>query len=203
MADPLHLVVNRCIQRGDALDLIGELVEPVDLIVTDPPYAFDGQGDEHALTATVAIVLREAAKKLRQGRFMVVFCASSWRSQAYMVESVRGVVQPVRTGTWCKPTCRTKTRTPGWSWASVQAIVFRKGKAEKDVLPSAVLDHITIPPITVGRRAKLPTEVADWAVFPFAVPDGLMLDPFAGSGMLLNAAERAGMRALGYERQGT
>lgn len=189
------------IQRGDALDLIGSLVEPVDLIVTDPPYAFDGTGDEHAITATVAIVLREAAQRLRAGRFMVVFCASSWRSQAYMVEAVRGVVHPVRTGTWCKPTCRTKTRTPGWSWASVQAIVFRKGKAEKDIISSPVLDHITAPPLTIGRRAQLPSEVATWAVSPFAVPGGLMLDPFAGSGVLLDAAEASGMRAIGYERQ--
>lgn len=189
------------ILRGDAIDLVSELNEPIDLLATDPPYAFGGDGEEHAISATVAVVLREAAQRLRAGRFAVVFCASSWRSQAYMVESVRGVLTPVRTGTWCKPACRTKTRTAGWSWASVSVIVFRKGKAEKDYSPSPILDHITAPPLTVGRRAQLPVDVAGWAVTPFLVPGGLMVDPFAGSGALLQAAEAGGMRVLGYERQ--
>ena len=47
--------------KGDSLDLIlAETTKP-DLIVTDPPYAFGGSGGEHALSATVAVVLREAA----------------------------------------------------------------------------------------------------------------------------------------------
>lgn len=68
------------IVRGDSLELLmAETVEP-DLIVTDPPYAFGGIGDEHELSATVAIVLREAAQRLKKGRWMLVMCASSWRS---------------------------------------------------------------------------------------------------------------------------
>ncbi|MEX2222662.1 MAG: hypothetical protein WEG40_12775 [Candidatus Rokuibacteriota bacterium] len=190
------------IVRGDALDRISTLDEPIDLLVTDPPYAWSGEGDEHALSATVAIVLREAAKKLRVGRFAVVFCASSWRSQAYTAESVRGILTPVRTGTWAKPACRTKTRTAGWNWQSVSVLVFRKGKAEKDYTPSGTPDFIVAPPLTVGRRAQLPPAVAAWAVTPYAVLGGLMVDPFAGSGALCDAAEAAGMRAVGYERNG-
>lgn len=188
------------ILRGDALDLIATLGEPPDLIATDPPYAFGGSGDEHELSATVAVVLREAAMRLRRGRWMLVMCAASWRSTAYMVESVRGIVQPVRTATWCKPAAKTKTSTAGWKWASVNVIAFRKGKAE-DPAASEYLDHITAPPIVNGRRAQLPPEVAEWMVHPYAVPGGLMLDPFAGSGALLRAAAGAGMRALGYEKQ--
>ena len=36
-------------------------------------------------------------------------------------------------------------------------------------------------------------------VRPFAVPGGLMWDPFAGSGALLRAASEAGMDAVGCE----
>src|SRR5688572_14485442 len=92
--------------RGDALDLISQLSEPIDLICTDPPYAFGGSGDEHAISATVAIVLRESAARLRKGQWMLVMCAASWRSTSYMVEAVRGIVDPVRIATWCKPTSR-------------------------------------------------------------------------------------------------
>jgi hypothetical protein len=188
------------IQRGDALDLISTLTEPIDLLCSDPPYAFGGDGDEHALSATVAIVLREAAKKLKPGRFAVLFAASSWRSQCYMAESVRGILTPVRTAVWCKPTCRTKTRTVGFNWQTVSVMVFRRGKAAKDYATSNTPDFIVAPPLTVGRRAALPAVVADWSVSPFAVSGGLAIDPFAGSGALLDAAERAGMRAVGFER---
>lgn len=188
------------ILRGHALDLIASLEETPSLIVTDPPYAFGGSGPEHAVSATVAVVLREAAARLGKGCWMLVMCAQSWRSTAYMVEAVRGYVEPVRMATWCKPSARTKVRTPGWEWASVNVIAFRKGKA-LDLEPSTILDHITAAPIANGRRAELPPAVADWMVQPFAIPGGLCLDPFAGSGRILEAAERAGMKAIGYEIQ--
>jgi DNA modification methylase len=188
------------ILRGHALDLIEQLTEAPDLIVTDPPYAFGGSGKEHAISATVATVLRESARRLKKGRWMLVMCAASWRSQAYMVESVRGLVEPVRVATWCKPKARTKVQTTGWAWASVKVIAFRKGKA-LDLESEPYLDHITAEPIMNGRRAELPPAVADWMVGPFAVYGGFCLDPFAGSGRILNAAELHGMHATGYEIQ--
>lgn len=189
------------IKHGDSLDLIlGETATP-DLVVTDPPYAFGGSGGEHALSATVAVVLRETAVRLAKGRWMLVMCASSWRSTAYMVEAMRGVVDPVRIATWCKPVARTKVETVGWHWASVNVIAFKKGKAIEAPGNSSDLDHILAAPLTVGRRAELPSEVAIWMVKPFAVPGGILLDPFAGSGAILRAGEACGMTAIGYERE--
>jgi hypothetical protein len=185
-------------RKGDALDLISAMWETPDIVVTDPPYALRGDGDEHAISATVAIVLREAATRLRKGGWMLVMCASSWRSQAYMVESVRGIVEPIRTLTWCKPIARTRAKTSGPAFASVQVLVFKKGKSDTDA--SAQLDHITAPPVTNGRRAELPPEVADWMVNAYGRPGQLLLDPFAGSGAILAAAERAGMAAIGFEK---
>lgn len=187
------------ITKGDSLDLVMAETETPDLIVTDRPYAFGGSGDEHAMSATVATVLRESARRLAKGRWMLVMCASSWRSTSYMVESVRGIVEPVRIATWCKPAARTKVMTTGWKWASVNVIAFRKGKALDDC-PAWDLDHITAAPIVNGRRAELPPEVALWMVKPFAVPGGLLLDPFAGSGVILKAGEECGMHVRGYEK---
>jgi DNA modification methylase len=189
------------IERRDALEAILEFSQEADLIATDPPYAFGGGPEEHAISATVAVVLREAASRLKRGKWMLVMCAASWRSTMYMAEAVRGIVEPVRIATWCKPKSRTKVSTGGWAWASVNVIAFRRGKA--DVGPSGILDHVTAAPIMNGRRAQLPPAVADWMVAPYATPGGLMLDPFAGSGALLLAAERAGMTAHGFERQAT
>ena len=184
--------------EGHALDLIEQLEQAPDLVATDPPYAFGGTGPEHAISATVAVVLREAARRLKRDRWMLVMCASSYRSQAYMVEAVRGLVDPVRIGTWCKPSAKTKVQTSGWQYASVSVIAFRKGKAIAPTSDS--LDHITAEPVKNGRRAELPQEVADWMVRPFAFEGGLCLDPFAGSGKLLIAAEKFGMQTIGYEK---
>jgi DNA modification methylase len=189
---PARLIHAHCL---DALPEVPEL----DLIATDPPYAFGGTGDEHALSATVAVALREYASRLRRGRWMLVMCASSWRSTSYIVEAVRGVVEPIRIAHWSKPAARTKASTGGWRWASVHVIAFRKGKAA-DPSPSDYLDHITAPPLTTGRRAELPAEVAAWMIEPFAIAGGTMCDPFAGSGALVRAAAAAGMDAIGIEK---
>ena len=187
------------IRKGHSLDLIAEFDGEADLIATDPPYALSGEGAEHALSATVATVLRESAYRLRKGGWAVVFAAASWRSTYYMVEAVRGVLEPVRIGTWAKPAARTRVRTPGWAWASVNVIAFRRPGAPGIGEPSALLDYIVAPPAMHGRRAQLPAEVARWAVAPFAVPGGVMLDPFSGSGALCKAATEAGMHAIGFE----
>lgn len=189
------------ILQGHALDLIESLDEAPDLIATDPPYAFGGSGPEHAISATVATVLRESARRLKRDRWMLVMCAASYRSQSYMVESVRGIVEPVRIATWCKPKAKTKVQTSGWQWASVSVIAFKKGRAMAGT--DDHLDHITAEVVMNGRRAELPAEVARWMVWPYALPGGLCLDPFAGSGKLVAAAEEIGMRAIGYERGST
>lgn len=186
------------LREGHSLDLL-ESVGELDLIVTDPPYAFGGDNPEHAVSAAVATTLREAAHKLKRGHWCIVLAASSKRSVAYMEESVRGILTPVRYGTWVKPVCRTKVKTAGWAWSSVTAIAMRKGPKNAAGVPSDVLDWICAEPLMVGRRAQLPPEVAEWAVAPFVVPGGVMLDPFTGSGSLCKAAADMGMQAIGFE----
>lgn len=189
------------IHKGDALNLVSQLRKPLDLVVTDPPYAFGGGGTEHAISATVAIVLRETAVNLKRGSWFVVLCASSWRSISYMVESVRGIVEPVRVGTWVKPVSKSKVRTCGWAWSTVAAVAMRKGPKNRAELATGceILDWIEAPIVTDRRRAQLPLPVADWAVTPFVIPGGVFLDPFAGSGQLVSAASRLGMDAHGFE----
>lgn len=186
-----------------ALDLIAE-IPGIDLLVTDPPYAFGAQGTtEWAVSATVAVALREAAHKLNRGGWAVVFAASSWRSTSYMVEAVRGVLEPVRIGTWCKPASRSKVKTPGWAWASVNVIVMRKpGRGTQPGTPVPDLDYIVEPPVMNGRRAELPPRVAEWAVRPFSMVGGFAFDPFAGTGALLKAAADVGMAGVGFEIEG-
>lgn len=193
------------IHRGDALELITSpewTDRKLDLVVTDPPYAFSGSGSEHALSATVAVVLREAAQRLARGSYMLVFSASSFRSILYGVEAVRGILDPVRIGTWTKPEAKTKVKTAGWEWASVAVSVFRKGpknRPDLDVGAFKLLDHVNHAPVIRGRRAELPPNVGRWALAPYCIPGGMFLDPFAGFGALVSAARDFGMDAHGFE----
>ncbi len=194
------------IERGHSIDLLtGYLGEPPALIATDPPYAMGGEGAEHAVGAVVAVALRESARLLRPGGWMICFAAASWRSTYYMIEAVRGVVEPKRIATWAKPSATTRAKSPGWAWSSVNVIAFhRSGKGDLPPLaPSREPDFIVCPPERVGRRAVLPAEVAGWAVRPYAVPGAVMLDPFAGAGTLLAAAAESGMTTRGFEMQKT
>lgn len=186
------------IETGHAVDLIDRFDEPIDLLATDPPYAFGGSGGEHELSAAVAVTLRECAYRVRSGHWAVIFCASSWRSTNYMVEAVRGILQPVRIATWVKPHATTKARVTGWAYSTVNVIAFRRGKDALKRQPLGA-DFCIADPVKKGRRAELPSEVADWAVKPFAVDGGVMLDPFAGSGTLCKAAELRGMCAYGFD----
>tara|TARA_R100000388_G_C7158178_1_gene117857 strand:+ start:34 stop:654 length:621 start_codon:yes stop_codon:yes gene_type:complete len=189
------------LHEGHALDLIDNFDKKLDLVVTDPPYALTGSGAEHAVSSAVACVLRETAKKLATGSWMVVFSASSWRSISYMTESVRGILSPVRVANWVKPKAHTAVRTPGWSWTTVTLIAMRKGKRNNPelVAPPNINDWLECAPMTKTRRAQLPPQVAEWAVAPYIVPGGVFLDPFAGSGALPAAAARLGMNAHGFE----
>ncbi len=186
------------IVKGDAMDvLMATESKFVDLVVTDPPYAFGGSGTEHALSATVALALRECARVLKRDAHLVVMCASSWRSISYMVESVRGTgFAPKRIGTWHKPVSKSKVQSGPWLWACVSVLVFSRGRPQAK---ATAKDHISAAPVVGGRRAQLPDAVCDWAVAPFAVPSGIFLDPFCGSGALVNAAERAGMQSIGVD----
>lgn len=187
--------------QGHAVDAVRHLRdanERFDLLATDPPYAFGGDGKEHELTAVVGIALREAAQLVRTGGWVLVMCAASHRSEQYMRDALRGIAQPVRRGTWVKPQSRTKVKTAGWQWASVSVLAFRRGKSSLSS-PAEVLDWIEHPPQAKARRAAIPTAVADWMVAPFVTDGGAMLDCFSGSGALPLAAERAGMVATGID----
>lgn len=190
----------------DSVECLQTWDTPIDLIVTDPPYAFSGYGAEHELTASVAIVLRESAKHLKRGSWMIVYSASSWRSISYIVESVRPILSPVRIASWIKPKSKTKVRTVGWNWSTVAIIAMRKGPKNRtrlDQFDDFDPDYISCNPLTTGRRAELPDKVALWSIKPFIIPNGVFLDPFAGSYKLTKIASKLGMIAYGIEKDPT
>ena len=65
-------------------------------------------------------------------------------------------------------------------------------------LPSNVL-HLAAETANRGHPAAYPEALCDFFVLSMSPPDGLVLDPFAGSGTTLASARRLGRRSLGIE----
>lgn len=138
------------------------------LVCTDPPYSFGNQGvAEHELSADVAVILREAGKLVRPGGWILVLSASSERSMGYVRAALRGVLIPIRTVVWCKPTVQTKVRTAGWRWDTVAVTAFRNGKSTQSAPSIDMPGYIIAEPVRNGRRAELLPTVCDCLVALF------------------------------------
>lgn len=189
MIEPLYKDDFVTIYNGDARDILPQLPH-ADAIVTDPPYGigfvYDGYEDTseawtNLMNETVPIMRRQAD---------------------FVVMPVCGVD---RIGWWYA------NHEPDWliAWykgspGHRSAIGFNDweahlcwGKPWKQMH-----DHFQTPCgfKDYGHPCPKPIEWGHWLV-PRATPfDGLVIDPFCGSGTTLRAAKDLGRRAIGIER---
>jgi site-specific DNA-methyltransferase (adenine-specific) len=217
------------VSGGEALELLGQLEpESVDAVVTDPPYSSGGtsnaqrtqQAPSAKYVSTGAFVcgpdfagdnrdqrshilwstlwLSAARRAAKPGAILVVF--SDWRQLPATTDAVqaggwvwRGIV------VWSKT--RGRPRLGGFRNQSEFAIWASNGpmaaSAGAPCLPGVI---VASPP---GRKERVhitqkPLDVLDVLV-RVAPPNGLVLDPFTGSGTTGVAAVRQGRRFRGIE----
>jgi site-specific DNA-methyltransferase (adenine-specific) len=213
-------------RRGDALLLLDALEdESIDAVITDPPYSsggayrsdrvrstgakyvqtgqieqrpdFDGDSrDQRSYLAWCSLWMCRCLRALKSGRPILVFC--DWRQLPVTSDAVQAA---------------------GFIWRGV--IVWDKTEAARPILGfSAQAEYIvwgTRGPIDLGHDVYLPglvrAPVRDgdrWhqtgkplglmeQLVEVVPPDGLILDPFAGSASTLVAARNRGRRGLGFE----
>lgn len=215
------------IRQGDCLKRMTELADDlVDAVITDPPYSSGGAfrsdrnvnttakymkgntadrlpeffGDnrgERSLLLWASLWLGEAWRVTKPGGAIAMFC--DWRSYGVLADSLqvggwtwRGV------GVWVKPQHRSRP-TKGGLWNDTEFILWgSKGPRDaEECLPgswqtaapdSATRLHTTEKPQTILRD-----------LVHLAPPDGLILDPFTGSGSTGLAALTEHRQFLGYE----
>jgi site-specific DNA-methyltransferase (adenine-specific) len=184
------------IYHGDCRDVLPTL-GPVDVVVTDPPYAPNGNTRESNSRAGVQIGLHLAGRLVKPKGTAFVFSTSSARG----LDWARASLEPLelkRLMPWVKRMSTSKVGGP-WRWDTVLIGVYgkatwgpprRAGYMESRSLRDA--------DATSEHPLALPVGLSDWLLSPFP-PGATLLDPFCGSGALLVNAGRMHHKAVGIE----
>lgn len=214
------------LRHGDALLLLHEMEdESVDAVITDPPYSSGGmhRSDRMGSTGTKYVQTGTLARRpdfdgdARDQRGYLAWC-SLW-----MAECLR-IVKPGRPllcfTDWRQlPTTTDALQAGGFVWRGV--IVWDKTEASRPNLGfSNQCEYVvwgTRGPTDLGHDVYLSGLVRaprrqdeKWhqtdkplglmeRLVEVVPPDGLILDPFAGSSTTLVAARNRGRRGLGFE----
>lgn len=162
-----------------------------DVLVTDPPYGMayqSGRRKQKAIAGDATLDVRDSALELWGNKPALVF--GTWKRP--MPENVRQLIVWDKRGgagfsgdlkmPWADITEEIYVLGSGWVGRRVPGIY-----SIPTLPPSNRPDHPTPKPVTLmGRLLE-------------HCPDGVIADPFAGSGATLVAAQLAGRRAIGVE----
>ena len=215
------------IYHGDALSVIPDL-PPFDAILTDPPYSSGGmhRSDRMQSTVTKYVLSGTAAPRHefsgdnRDQRGYMAW-VSLWMTAA-LKRANPGCVAGIFTDWRQLPTTTDAFQAGGWVWRGVavwdktlkarpSAGVFTSqaeyivwgtaGAREPRRLGFQIPGVFAAPAPNNSTRDHItqkPIEVMRWAM-TVAPSDGLVIDPFMGSGTTMRAALETGRRAIGIE----
>lgn len=213
---------------GDALRVLAELPEAhVDVLLTDPPYssggafrgdriqdvhtkyvqsdsvagnaleAFSGDNrDQRAYGYWVALWLGESLRVVKQGGIAALF--TDWRQLPMTTDALqaggyvwRGIVP------WHKPSARP---TQG-RWANACEYVIWGTNGPRGLEGSAFPGFFSVPPPRSDDRIHITQKPVSLIreMLQLVPDDGVILDPFLGSGTTLLAAQHMGHQAIGIE----
>jgi site-specific DNA-methyltransferase (adenine-specific) len=178
---------------GDCRTILPLLDHKVPLIITDPPYSVGRSETEFQASGNIAVALHLASTLCET---LMVFGTSSGRGYEFIRSSIRALPH-CRTLVWHRSFVNSPAAGP-WRWDLVFIHVFGEGAFGRPEHSSLLQTNGTQAlAIELGHKAPIPIEVMQWLARPFA--GRTMLDPFCGSGSLLEAAKRMDRRAIGIE----
>lgn len=201
------------ILTGDSLELVPTL-GLFDLIVTDPPFARDGRRAgrlshssrrtkrprhlrEYAMTSDVELIVAEAARHVRGGGRMVVVCGSSGRAVEAMLRAVTPTLPLARVLPWVKTSTMDGAVGP-FGWQTTVALLFGKcgglPRAQDYILTTSDRRRVRGP-----HPAEMPAAVGRWLARALAEPGMSVLDPFVGTGALLQGFAESGCEVTGID----
>jgi DNA modification methylase len=182
------------IYHGDSRAILPSLPMAT-VVLADPPYALGGNRKEWRVTASVAIALSMAAQRVTKGGCMAAMTAASGRGMDF----VRGAIEPTlqfnRLLVWHKEFVNSPVAGP-WRWDIVPILMFGKASFGRPKASSCYRSN-GHSNLSTDHPAELPVGIGRWLLE--GLPDGLMIDPFAGSGSFLVAAREMGRPSIGIE----
>lgn len=186
------------IYHGDARKVLPE-IGPVGLVVTDPPYAFGRSKPEWRVTASIPIILADAAHHVAKGGAMAVMSAASGRGIDFALGAVSPILPFNRLLVWHKGFVNSAVAGP-WRWDIVPVLWFGKATFGRPQGGSSVYrsDGHTRLDDGGNHPSPLPIGLARWLIEPFP-PETVVLDPFMGTGAFIAAARQLGRRAIGID----
>lgn len=193
---PYYENTKSVIYHGDCREIVPMLKVRPSLVLTDPPYAIGASRGEWSVTAAVAIGLNEAAKRVTAKGSLVAMTTTSGRGIEFTQGAIGRRLSFNRLLIWNKRGGRSRAVSP-WAWDSVAVMVFGRAPdlrlGESSVLTTEPYEAESEHP------AELPPEVGAWMYQPFHHDGLVVLDPFMGSGRLLELPARLGARVIGIE----
>ncbi len=201
------------IYHGDCRDVLTELpASSVDLLLTDPPYgmAFSGQGEKSAQANISADGVRQGIRVIRQALFetspllkpdahLLMFC--HWNSYPDFYDAISPYVKLRNALIWFKEMGGQGNIRSDYL-RNYEVIMYgARGEREINALSgfSAVLRGFTRPGNDRLHPTEKPISLLTYLTKRHCPADGLVLDPFMGSGTTLRAAKDLGRRAIGIE----
>jgi adenine-specific DNA-methyltransferase len=193
--------------QGDCLEVMaGMEARSVDAVVTDPPYGVDYRGKWNSKWDTEWRRIKNDRElgwlpdwTVQLSRILVddafVVCFYSWQYAGLFLEAFCSAgFRPTSQLVFVKNQIGLGYHTRG---AHEQAYLFVKGSPKPQIVDSDVISwtRVKFP----FHPTQKPLDSLIPLVSRFCPPDGLVLDPFAGSGSTLVACMKTGRRGIGIE----
>jgi site-specific DNA-methyltransferase (adenine-specific) len=183
MVKPYYQDSHCTIYHGDCREILPQL-EPVDLVLTDPPYGI-GFGKKHTKwSANRGVVLGNWDTKIPDVNFVLPFgkVVVIWGGERFNLPISRGWLS------WIKPDAPPTFTSFELAWTNLDR-------------PARWVEH-SISAMNAERVAhptQKPLRVITWCIAQTFPDAQTILDPFMGSGTTLRAAKDLGRKAIGIE----
>ena len=196
------------IYHGDCREVLPE-VERVDLVLTDPPFFMPAThyqsrvkyqrawGDTSILSTFWSVICDAFVARMRPTAHALVFC--NHESYPVFYQQMYGRFDYLKALVWDKGYVGL-----GRVWRNQHELIIAARWqtaefTEDGKLRSDVLRHNATPPSQREHPVEKPSAMLADLALVTTPAGGCVLDPFAGSGTTLIAAQRIGRRAIGIE----
>lgn len=207
------------LHHGDARHLALKVQGPIHCIVTDPPYGQAHQSNfaktergkrftreiegDHDLDEALALfseVMFPLVDQLAEAADVYVF--TSWKVYPAWRELMEDFkpLEVVNTLIWEKGWPGLGDLDHNWPFSFEMILYMKKGLREIKNRRSSVLAIDRQHTSAHIHPSEKPVELIQALLEQSTLPGELVVDPFAGSGSTLVAAQRLGRRAIGFEK---